>query len=200
MPKRKRFLRIVAIISAGILLFILFICYIFILNKNVYSKDEISVLENKLLYGTFDIEEARREVNFSHWRETQIYNYGIIMENTGDKCFVFSTKEGMVTQIVYFSELKTMQQFLEYMQEGITKRTDMNSFDTSFQVRWGDVSKTAHILRDGILLVHFEFDNGEYVYSKMDFLSSIECENLSLEEAENSMAVAVPYILPEDLE
>lgn len=164
-----------------------------------YSTDQIESLKESIFKEEMKWSKFTRQFSVQCMRETYQGYYVVLLQENGDKVFVFADKNMKLYRVVNIDEFKTKDELMFQISKLTTKSEVLSMDPEPFFMPVSAFSMTAHYVKEGVVLVTYTRTKDGIVLSdqiidSMEFYSNDEL----LEDSNTLVGICVPYILEMD--
>lgn len=171
-----------------------------ILVTERYSASEIQKMKSSIENNKLTYSQLRSDYNIQCLRKTYQGYYAVFLQDDGSRVFVFINKNKEPYKILVIDEIKNKSQY-DFIEVGKTTKNEILNYDeNTLFMPVSSVITTAHITKEGVLLVTYDnFDEVSGMILDDAVVKSITFYNNSDFPLKNSLIDSnVPYILEID--
>lgn len=170
------------------------------LVTETYSASEIQKMKSSIENNKLTYSQLRSDYNIQCLRKTYQGYYAAFLQDDGSHVFVFINKNKEPYKILVIDEIKNKSQY-DFIEVGKTTKNEILNYDeNTLFMPVSSVITTAHITKEGVLLVTYDnFDEVSGMILDDAVVKSITFYNNSDFPLKNSLIDSnVPYILEVD--
>lgn len=170
------------------------------LVTETYSASEIQKMKSSIENNKLTYSQLRSDYNIQCLRKTYQGYYAVFLQDDGSHVFVFINKNKEPYKILVIDEIKNKSQY-DFIEVGKTTKNEILNYDeNTLFMPVSSVITTAHITKEGVLLVTYDnFDEVSGMILDDAVVKSITFYNNSDFPLKNSLIDSnVPYILEVD--
>lgn len=171
-----------------------------ILVTERYSASEIQKMKSSIENNKLTYSQLRSDYNIQCLRKTYQGYYAVFLQDDGSRVFVFINKNKEPYKILVIDEIKNKSQY-DFIEVGKTTKNEILNYDeNTLFMPVSSVITTAHITKEGVLLVTYDnFDEVSGMILDDAVVKSITFYNNSDFPLKNSLIDSnIPYILEID--
>ncbi len=171
-----------------------------ILVTERYSASEIQKMKSNIENNKLTYSQLRSDYNIQCLRKTYQGYYAVFLQDDGSRVFVFINENKEPYKILVIDEIKNKSQY-DFIEVGKTTKNEILNYDeNTLFMPVSSVITTAHITKEGVLLVTYDnFDEVSGMILDDAVVKSITFYNNSDFPLKNSLIDSnVPYILEVD--
>lgn len=170
------------------------------LVTETYSASEIQKMKSSIENNKLTYSQLRSDYNIQCLRKTYQGYYAVFLQDDGSRVFVFINENKEPYKILVIDEIKNKSQY-DFIEVGKTTKNEILNYDeNTLFMPVSSVITTAHITKEGVLLVTYDnFDEVSGMILDDAVVKSITFYNNSDFPLKNSLIDSnVPYILEID--
>lgn len=171
-----------------------------ILVTETYSASEIQKMKSSIENNKLTYSQLRSDYNIQCLRKTYQGYYAVFLQDDGSRIFVFINENKEPYKILVIDEIKNKSQY-DFIEVGKTTKNEILNYDeNTLFMPVSSVITTAHITKEGVLLVTYDnFDEASGMILDDAVVKSITFYNNSDFPLKNSLIDSnIPYILEID--
>ena len=171
-----------------------------ILVTETYSASEIQKMKSSIENNKLTYSQLRSDYNIQCLRKTYQGYYAVFLQDDGSRVFVFINENKEPYKMLVIDEIKNKSQY-DFIEVGKTTKNEILNYDeNTLFMPVSSVITTAHITKEGVLLVTYDnFDEVSGMILDDAVVKSITFYNNSDFPLKNSLIDSnVPYILEID--
>ena len=171
-----------------------------ILVTERYSASEIQKMKSSIENNKLTYSQLRSDYNIQCLRKTYQGYYAVFLQDDGSRVFVFINENKEPYKILVIDEIKNKSQY-DFIEVGKTTKNEILNYDeNTLFMPVSSVITTAHITKEGVLLVTYDnFDEVSGMILDDAVVKSITFYNNSDFPLKNSLIDSnIPYILEVD--
>ena len=171
-----------------------------VLVTETYSASEIQKMKSSIENNKLTYSQLRSDYNIQCLRKIYQGYYAVFLQDDGSRIFVFINKNKEPYKILVIDEIKNKSQY-DFIEVGKTTKNEILNYDeNTLFMPVSSVITTAHITKEGVLLVTYDnFDEVSGMILDDAVVKSITFYNNSDFPLKNSLIdTNIPYILEVD--